>query len=178
MCVFGPQAKQRNGAGRPGGRAGLRCFFGFWRGGNTSASCSYTPTKPGVSKRSIVPFGTQTLLARCSVLYLMARAAPAGRKKGRGFANNNPQNLCPVPLSASWTLPTNIDNFFLCQHYLILHKADRFNEFTMSLISSRLVCVPNILKLVCPDSKMTQNTDLPVLEAAISIATETPSSVS
>ena len=33
----GPQAEQRSGADQPVGWAGLRRFFGFWRGGDTGA---------------------------------------------------------------------------------------------------------------------------------------------
>ena len=55
----------------------LRRFFGLWMGCGhrcRNAICGRTPTKPGVSKGGAMPpLWHTTLLARCSVLYLLAR---------------------------------------------------------------------------------------------------------
>lgn len=41
----GPQAGQRSGADQPVGGAGLRRFFGFWRGGDTGAGMRTVATR-------------------------------------------------------------------------------------------------------------------------------------
>ena len=72
----GPQARQRSGADQPVGWAGLRRFFVFWRGGDMGRKCGLWPhsDKTGGSQRGAwPPLWHTALLARCSVLYLLAR---------------------------------------------------------------------------------------------------------
>lgn len=80
ICILsprpGPQAEQISGADRPVGWAGLRRFFGFWRGGGMGRKCGLWPHADktgGFQRGAAAPPWHTTLLARCSVLYLLAR---------------------------------------------------------------------------------------------------------
>ena len=107
----GPQAGQRSGADQPvveGWSAPFLWVLEGWGHGRRNADCGHTPTKPGVSKGGQrPPLWHTALLARCSVLYLLARLtgeaggrcgmhpACTGRKTGWVFVTGREQKACP-----------------------------------------------------------------------------------
>ena len=82
----------------PWGRAGLRRFFGFWRGEGMGRKCGLWPHADktgGFQRGATAPLWHTALLARYSVLYLLARLtgeagcgavctplAPTGKRAG------------------------------------------------------------------------------------------------